>query len=89
METNVNGKVTRVVDFGAFVELEPGLEGLIHISELSNRDVRSASHVIKPGQDVKVHILEIDKDARRMSLSLKRAAETAAVESAAKQQTVG
>src|SRR5262249_47396925 len=81
-ETNVDGKVTRVVDFGAFVELEPGLEGLIHISELSNRDVRSPSHILKPGQDVKVHILEIDKDARRMSLSLKRAAETAAVEAA-------
>lgn len=76
IETNVAGKVTRVVDFGAFVELEPGLEGLIHLSELSDRDVRSASHVLKPGQDVKVRIIDIDKDARRMSLSLKRAYET-------------
>lgn len=83
VETNVTGKVTRVVDFGAFIELEPGLEGLIHISELSAKDVRSASHVVKIGQEVRVHILEIDKDARRMSLSLKRAAETEAVESAA------
>jgi small subunit ribosomal protein S1 len=83
VETNVTGKVTRVVDFGAFVELEPGLEGLIHISELSDKDVRSASHVVKIGQEVRVHILDIEKDARRMSLSLKRAAETEAVESAA------
>ena len=79
VETNTTGKVTRVVDFGAFVELEPGLEGLIHISELSGKDIRSASHVVKVGQDVRVHILDIDKDARRMSLSLKRAAETEAL----------
>ena len=78
IETNVDGKVTRVVDFGAFVELEPGLEGLVHISELSNKDIRSASHVLKPGQDVKVRLLDIDKDARRISLSLKRAYETEA-----------
>jgi small subunit ribosomal protein S1 len=75
----VDGKVTRVVDFGAFVELEPGLEGLVHISELSNQRVRAAGDVVKPGQEVKVRVLEIDKDARRVSLSLKRAAETAAV----------
>jgi small subunit ribosomal protein S1 len=79
IETNVTGRVTRVVDFGAFVELEPGLEGLIHISELSAKDVRSAGHVVKVGQDVRVHILDIDKENRRMSLSLKRAAETEAM----------
>src|SRR5207302_4811202 len=78
VETNVTGRVTRVVDFGAFVELEPGLEGLIHISELSSKDVRSPSHVLKVGQEVRVHILDIDKENRRMSLSLKRAAETEA-----------
>jgi small subunit ribosomal protein S1 len=71
----VDGKVTRVVDFGAFVELEPGLEGLIHISELANTRVRAAGDVVKPGQDVKLRVLEVDKDARRVSLSLKRAAE--------------
>jgi small subunit ribosomal protein S1 len=69
----VDGKVTRVVDFGAFVELEPGLEGLVHISELSNQRVRSAADVVKPGQEVKVRVLEVDKDARRVSLSLRRA----------------
>jgi small subunit ribosomal protein S1 len=74
----VPGKVTRVVDFGAFVELEPGLEGLVHISELAANRVRAASDVVKPGQDVQVRILEIDKDARRISLSIRRAAEPAA-----------
>jgi len=76
LETNVNGQITRVVDFGAFVELEPGLEGLVHISELSRDSVRSTSQVVKPGQQIRVHILEIDKQARRMSLSIKRVAET-------------
>jgi small subunit ribosomal protein S1 len=73
-DMTVTGTVTRVVDFGAFVELEAGLEGLIHVSELSNQRVRSASDAVKPGQEVKVRILEIDAEARRISLSLKRAA---------------
>jgi small subunit ribosomal protein S1 len=77
VDTVVPGKVTRVVDFGAFVELEPGLEGLVHISELAAHRVKAASDVVKPGQDVQVRILEIDKDARRISLSIKRAAEPA------------
>jgi ribosomal protein S1 len=78
VDTVVAGKVTRVVDFGAFVELEPGLEGLVHISELAANRVRAASDVVKPGQEVQVRILEIDKDARRISLSLRRAAEPVA-----------
>jgi ribosomal protein S1 len=69
----VPGTVTRTVDFGAFVELEPGLEGLVHISELSDRQVRQVTDVVKTGQPVQVRILDIDKDARRMSLSIKRA----------------
>jgi small subunit ribosomal protein S1 len=79
----VDGKVTRVVDFGAFIELEPGLEGLVHISELDNKRVRASSDVVKPGQDVKVRVLEIDPEARRMSLSIRRAAEGAAGATAA------
>jgi small subunit ribosomal protein S1 len=82
IETNVTGRVSRVVDFGAFVELEPGLEGLVHISELSSRDVKSPSHIVKPGQEVRVHVLDIDRENRRMSLSLKRAAETDAMAAA-------
>jgi len=82
-DTVVPATVTRTVDFGAFAELEPGLEGLIHISELSDQRVRAASDVVKPGQQVRVRILEIDKDARRIALSLKRAAGVPAAETAA------
>jgi small subunit ribosomal protein S1 len=71
----VPGTVTRVAEFGAFVELEPGLEGLVHISELSDRRVSSANSVVSPGQQVNVRVLEIDKEARRVSLSIKRANE--------------
>src|SRR5438034_2795199 len=69
----VTGTVTRTVDFGAFVELEPGLEGLVHISELADRPLRQTTDVVKPGQAVQVRIVEIDADARRISLSIKRA----------------
>jgi small subunit ribosomal protein S1 len=71
----VPGTVTRTADFGAFVELEPGLEGLIHISELANQRIASASAAVKPAQNVRVRILEIDPAGRRMSLSLKKVAE--------------
>jgi small subunit ribosomal protein S1 len=77
-EMVVDGKVTRVVDFGAFVELEPGLEGLVHISELADHRVRSAGDVVKPGDAVRVRVLEIDPPGRRISLSIKRAKEDVA-----------
>lgn len=79
----VGGKVTRVVDFGAFVELEPGLEGLVHISELSPQRVRTPNDVVKVGQDVKVRVLDIDKESRRIALSIKGAQEVAPVAEAA------
>jgi len=79
----VDGTVTRVADFGAFVELEPGLEGLVHISELSNQRVRTPGDVVKPGHAVKVRVLEIDKEARRISLSIKRAVEVESAPAAA------
>jgi small subunit ribosomal protein S1 len=69
----VTGKVTRTTDFGAFVELEPAVEGLIHISELSPVRVRRVIDVVKPGQEVQIAILNIDKEQRRISLSLKAA----------------
>jgi small subunit ribosomal protein S1 len=81
-DMTVDGTVTRLVDFGAFVELEPGLEGLIHISELANNRVRSAGDVVKAGQTVRVRVLEIDKEGRRVSLSLKRASEAAPIPAA-------
>jgi ribosomal protein S1 len=69
---SVSGQVTRTTDFGAFVELEPGLEGLVHISELSNQRVKSPGDVVKIGQDVTVRVLEIDAEARRIGLSLRQ-----------------
>lgn len=78
----VDGVVTRTADFGAFVELEPGLEGLVHISELADQRVATVSSVVKQGDAVKVRILEINKEARRISLSIKRAHATAAASEA-------
>jgi small subunit ribosomal protein S1 len=75
VHATVPGKVTRVAEFGAFVELEPGLEGLVHISELSGQRVRAPGDVVKPGQEVRVRILEVDKEKRRVSLSIRRADE--------------
>jgi len=71
----VRGTVTRLVDFGAFVELEPGIEGLIHISEMSwaKGKIRKASDVVKQGETVDVVILGVSAAERRMSLGLKQA----------------
>ena len=67
----VKGKVTRTMDFGAFVEIEPGVEGLIHISELSPNRVRRVADIVKADQEVEVRILKIDSEARKLSLSLR------------------
>jgi small subunit ribosomal protein S1 len=70
----VRGTVTRVVDFGAFVELEPGIEGLIHISDLSwTRRIKRVSEVIKEGDQVEAVVLNVNPADRRMSLGLKQA----------------
>ncbi|HXI40363.1 MAG TPA: 30S ribosomal protein S1 [Bryobacteraceae bacterium] len=70
----VRGIVTRVADFGAFVELEPGIEGLIHVSELSwSKKVRKASDVVKPGDAVEAVVLGVNAAERRISLGLKQA----------------
>jgi len=68
----LDGKVTKVVTFGAFVEIMDGVEGLVHISELAHHHVENPREVVEPGQEVKVKILEIDSDRRRLSLSVKR-----------------
>ncbi len=67
----VEATVTRLTDFGAFVELEAGLEGLVHVSELSNQRVRSPGDVVKEGQTVAVRVLDVDAEGRRMSLSMR------------------
>ncbi len=69
----VKGKITKITNFGVFVELEEGLEGLLHISELSDQKVENPQDVVKPGQDVDVKILRVDTDDRKIGLSLKRA----------------
>ncbi len=70
----VRGTVTRVLDFGAFVELEPGIEGLIHLSEMSwARRVKKAGDMLKPGETVEAVILGLSAGERRMSLGLKQA----------------
>ncbi len=69
----VHGKVTKITNFGVFVELEEGLEGLLHISELSDEKVDDPQDVVKPEQEVDVKILRVDTDERKIGLSLKRA----------------
>jgi small subunit ribosomal protein S1 len=64
--------VTKVVAFGAFVEILPGVEGLVHISELADHHVENPSEVVEPGSKLNVKILEIDEERRRLSLSIKR-----------------
>ena len=67
------GKVTNVTDYGAFVELEPGVEGLVHVSEMSwvKKNV-SPAKIVSPSQDVEVQVLEVDSNKRRISLGLKQ-----------------
>ncbi len=68
----LEGAVTKVVAFGAFVEILPGVEGLVHISELADHHVENPSEVVEPGANLNVKILEIDEERRRLSLSIKR-----------------
>jgi predicted RNA-binding protein with RPS1 domain len=69
--TVTRGTVTKLMDFGAFVELEPGIEGLVHISELSHKRVFRCSDVVKEGEQVEVMVRSIDTTAKRISLSMK------------------
>jgi small subunit ribosomal protein S1 len=69
----LEGKVTKVVAFGAFIEIVPGVEGLVHISELAEHHVETPGEVVTPGEEKWVRILEIDEERRRISLSIKRA----------------
>jgi small subunit ribosomal protein S1 len=69
----VRGHVTKIANFGVFVELEPGLEGLLHISEISDQKIEKPEDQLKVGQDLEVKILRVDSDERKIGLSLKRA----------------
>lgn len=71
IESVVNGKVTNIADFGAFVEIEEGVEGLVHISELDYRRINRVSDVLKTGDDVEAKVVSIDPAKKRIGLSIK------------------
>ncbi len=79
----VTGKVTRLADFGAFVELAPGVEGMIHISEMSDQRVRTCADVVQVGQTVETRVLDVDAGKRRIALSIKAVTAAPAPEPAA------
>ena len=68
----IKGKIAKLTNFGAFVELEDELEGLLHISELADHKIDKPQDVVQPGQDVEVKILKVDTEARKIGLSLRR-----------------
>jgi Ribosomal protein S1 len=67
----LTGTVKRLVDFGAFVEVEPGVEGLVHISEIAHEHVNVPGDVLKEDQEIEVKIIGLDKDNEKISLSIK------------------
>ncbi|MGE5415184.1 MAG: bifunctional 4-hydroxy-3-methylbut-2-enyl diphosphate reductase/30S ribosomal protein S1 [Acidobacteriota bacterium] len=71
----VTGKVVRTAQFGAFVELEPGIDGLVHISQMADRRIAKAEDVVKVGQEIKVKILSVNAEERKIALSIKQVAE--------------
>lgn len=71
----LNGKVVRITNFGAFVEIEPGVEGLVHISQISDKHIAKVSEVLSVGDKVKVKIIELKPEEKRISLSIREAEE--------------
>jgi small subunit ribosomal protein S1 len=71
----VHGKVTKLTSFGVFVELEPGLEGLLHISELAERKVETPEEIVKVGDDLELRVIRVDTRERKIGLSLRQAKE--------------
>ena len=78
----IEGKVVQIKEYGAFVELEPGLDGLVHISEVAHKRVGNIGEELEVGQTVSAKILEIDKDRKRISLSIRETVEAPAEEEA-------
>ena len=86
----IKGVITKLTNFGAFVELEPDLEGLLHISELADHKIDKPQDVVKEGDEIEVKILKVDTDTRKIGLSLRRAqwaAEEHTADKTAQQQT--
>lgn len=79
----VEGTVARLATFGAFVELEPGIDGLIHISQMADRRINNPGEVVQIGQQVRVKVVGVDPENRRISLSLREAEEEAAADAVA------
>ena len=71
----MEGKVVRLTNFGAFVEVLPGVEGLVHITEITDENIAKASDVLTVGQNVKVKVLSVNKEDKKLSLSIKEAVE--------------
>ena len=67
----VTGRVSNITDFGVFVELEPGVEGLVHVSEVSSEKVDDLKSMLEPGQEIQAEVLNIDQEERKISLSMK------------------
>ena len=78
----VSGAVTKITNFGVFVELEENLEGLLHISELADQKIGSAEEVVNAGDKVSVKIIRVDPEARKIGLSLKEVEGGGSVEAA-------
>jgi small subunit ribosomal protein S1 len=75
-----DGKVTKTVPFGAFVELGPNVEGLVHISEMANKHIDTPTQVVHAGDEVKVKVMDVNTERRRISLSMKAAADELGIE---------
>jgi len=71
VNTQITGTVSKLMDFGAFVQLEPGIEGLVHVSELSHKRIWRPSDVVKEGEEVEALVLSVDTEAQRIGLSMK------------------
>ncbi len=84
----IQGKVVQIKEYGAFVELEPGLDGLVHISEVAHKRVGNINDELNVGQEVSAKILEIDKDRKRISLSIRETIDPPAVEEAPAEEAV-
>ena len=74
-EAVVEGTVKRLTNFGAFVEVQNGIEGLVHVSQIADKHIKNPNEVLTVGQEVKVKVLEINPTEKRLSLSIKEAGE--------------
>jgi ribosomal protein S1 len=78
MGARVTGKVVRLTDFGAFVELEPGVDGLLHVSQMSHRPVNRPEDLVTVGDELTLLVIRVDPNERRIGLSLKELAHAVA-----------